>query len=195
MTHADPAFLAPAAAFFRKGVESFNLSRSGPGEGRPQLDGLPPLASAIFPYDNGNVGNRKNPGAAQMALAHEDFLGSRATFSKQSYAESGRPWWSWHQVSHARMRENDFATGRSQQRTIISPGKFPQSIYTDCTHLHFQTDCKRQRSAKASSHASISSIACAWGRATFPALGRVLSRQVGRALGLGLLPNQNVPSS
>ena len=42
--------------------------------------------------------------AGFKVITEEKILGNRATFSKRTYFEDGRPWWGWHQVSLDRLQ-------------------------------------------------------------------------------------------
>jgi hypothetical protein len=167
MTHADPAFLAPAAAFFRKGVESSTYREVVQGKAVRNWRATP-VASAIFPYDNGQLLEiAKFPGLHKWLWPMRTFLGSRATFSKQSYAESGRPWWSWHQVSHARMRENDFATWAFTATHNHFARQVPGRVFTQTAPIFTFKPTVSVKERQGIVACLNSSIACAWGRATF----------------------------
>ncbi|WP_214403726.1 BREX-2 system adenine-specific DNA-methyltransferase PglX [Pseudonocardia lacus] len=100
MTNADDVMLAPTSAWTRR-VGSDHLVRKlllGDELRNWRADGS---TSAFFPYDAGMM-------LASLAghdrLLHwmwpcRTTMGNRATFSKLTYIQEGRPWYEWHQVA------------------------------------------------------------------------------------------------
>lgn len=91
---ADEIMLADEASFRRRGVEPDCMQPLVSGdeirdwEARPQLH-------ALFPYDaDGLQPILDTPGAHRWLWPCKVYLGSRVTFSKRTYVEEGRAWWS-----------------------------------------------------------------------------------------------------
>lgn len=60
---------------------------------------------AYFPYDAEELrGVDLEPRLLRFLWPYRTTMGARATFSKRTYKEEGRPWWEWHQVSLARLK-------------------------------------------------------------------------------------------
>ena len=99
MTNADEVMLAPAAAFARRGVD-LAFTR-GMVLGDLVRDwAVTPTESALFPYDDQKViPVEQAPGLAAWMWPCRTVLGNRATFSKLTYFQEGRPWWEWHQIA------------------------------------------------------------------------------------------------
>lgn len=58
-----------------------------------------------FPYrQEALVEITSEPAALRRLWPYRTVMWARATFSKQSYREEGRPWWEWHQVALPRLR-------------------------------------------------------------------------------------------
>lgn len=63
------------------------------------------LPAAFFPYDQRHLLDiEEMPGALRWFWPVRTILGNRATFSKKTYFEEGRPWWEWHQVALDRLK-------------------------------------------------------------------------------------------
>jgi len=95
---ADEVMLAPQAAFARSSVE--------PEFARAMVLGdlvrdwsVTPTESALFPYDQSLITLEQAPGLAKWLWPCRTVLGNRATFSKRTYFQEGRPWWEWHQIA------------------------------------------------------------------------------------------------
>lgn len=99
MTNADEVMLAPASAFSRRGVES-SFTRAMVLGDLVRDWAVTPTESALFPYDDQKVVPLiKAPGLAAWMWPCRTVLGNRATFSKLTYFQEGRPWWEWHQIA------------------------------------------------------------------------------------------------
>ena len=99
MTNADEVMLAPASAFSRRGVES-SFTRSMVLGDLVRDWTVTPTDSALFPYDDQKVVPlNKAVGLAAWMWPCRTVLGNRATFSKLTYFQEGRPWWEWHQIA------------------------------------------------------------------------------------------------
>ena len=128
-TNADGAFLAPAGALERRGVEQSWSRRFVAGEDVRDFlisDG----ECALFPYDpeSGRLRDiERYPGALRWMWPVRARTWSRATFSKITYREEGRTWWEWHQV----------ALGRTRAALTIA---YPNVA----THNHFVLDRERR---------------------------------------------------
>ena len=98
MTNADEVMLAPSNAFSRRGVEP-DLHREFV-VGDKVRDWTLDLAdtSVFFPYENGELVSIRGTNAEKWLWPCRLTIGSRATFSKKTYFEEGRPWWEWHQI-------------------------------------------------------------------------------------------------
>jgi hypothetical protein len=103
MTNADEVMLAPLPAFRRRGVESQCYRRIVTGDDVREWsveEGL----GCVFPYADGRLLQLASvPGLQQWLWPTRTTLGCRATFSKQTYFEEGRPWWEWHQLTLHRL--------------------------------------------------------------------------------------------
>ncbi len=99
MTNIDDAFLAPASAHERFGVERALV--------RPLVTG--PLVrdyqielgdSVFFAYEKGGLVDILDfPGALRRFWPTRSEAWSRQTFNKVSYRAEGRSWWEWHQIT------------------------------------------------------------------------------------------------
>lgn len=99
MTNADDVILAPASAFSRRGVES-SFTRAMVLGDLIRDWAVEPTEAALFPYDEQKVISlERAPGLAAWMWPCRTVLGNRATFSKQTYFQEGRPWWGWHQIA------------------------------------------------------------------------------------------------
>jgi len=99
MTNADEVILAPATAFSRRGVES-PFTRAMVLGDLVRDWAVTPTESALFPYDDQKVVSlERAPGLAAWMWPCRTVLGNRATFSKLTYFQEGRPWWEWHQIA------------------------------------------------------------------------------------------------
>ena len=63
----------------------------------------PTTSTCLYDYDSSGVWRATVPSA--VLWSYRTTLGSRATFSKQTYFESGRPWYDWHQVAFDRVNK------------------------------------------------------------------------------------------
>ncbi|KLR57105.1 BREX-2 system adenine-specific DNA-methyltransferase PglX [Diaphorobacter sp. J5-51] len=103
MTNADEAMFAPEAAFRRQGVEPKFIRSLVVGDGIRDWS-IAPSEAALFPYDGEQVVQLEQaPGLARWLWACRTVLGNRATFSKKTYFDEGRPWWEWHQIALRRL--------------------------------------------------------------------------------------------
>ncbi len=104
MTNADDVMLASYEAFIRQDVSPSLLRRMTLGEEIRDWD----LARGLFvlwPYDDEKLKEIQcDQGLLMWLWPVRTVLGNRATFSKRTYFEEGRPWWEWHQVAHERLR-------------------------------------------------------------------------------------------
>lgn len=99
ITAADEVMLSDAASFERRRVEMENT--------RPLVLGdevrdwaAPSKIHVLFPYDAEQlIQIEPLPGMHRWLWPCRTVLGSRATFSKRTYFEEGRPWWEWHQIA------------------------------------------------------------------------------------------------
>ncbi|MDQ1306228.1 MAG: hypothetical protein QG671_2060, partial [Actinomycetota bacterium] len=104
MTNADEAFLAPRAAFGRRGVESALHRRLVVGESIRDF-GFGPGDDSLFPYQDGQLLPIADfPGIYMWLWPAKSTTWSRVTFNKTSYRAEGRTWWEWHQVALDRLR-------------------------------------------------------------------------------------------
>ncbi len=102
-TNADGAFLAPAAALARRAVEPDLYRDFLTGEDVRDYVARPGKA-ALFPYRDGKLVDISSaPGLFRWLWPLRASTWARATFSKRTYKDEGRPWWEWHQVALDRM--------------------------------------------------------------------------------------------
>jgi len=104
MTNADEVMFAPKDAFFRQCVEVSTFRRLVLGD---QLrdwqfeDG----DYSLFPYrEEELIDIEELPGLMRWLWPSKTVLGNRATFSRLTYFQEGRPWWEWHQTTLQRLR-------------------------------------------------------------------------------------------
>ncbi|WP_431949667.1 BREX-2 system adenine-specific DNA-methyltransferase PglX [Nocardia lijiangensis] len=148
-TNADSAFIADSRTMQRSGVEQKIHRQILVGEVIRDFR-IDESKHAIFPYTgNGLVSIDHYPGAYRHLWPVRTALWARRTFSKESYKEEGRAWWSWHQVALNRLNlrfalsfsevatHNNFALDRSGRlvnqtaRIIKLDPKFPENLTED----------------------------------------------------------------
>jgi hypothetical protein len=104
MTNADEVMLAPLSAFARRAVESLVVRRLALGDEVRDWS-IKDGDGSLFPYRGQILMPIADlPGMERWLWPCRTVLGSRATFSRQTYFEEGRPWWEWHQVALRRLR-------------------------------------------------------------------------------------------
>src|SRR5262249_31778164 len=64
------------------------------------------METAIFPYAEAKAVLDPDSHVARWMWPYKTALGNRATFSKLTYFEEGRPWFGWHQVAHGRLSDS-----------------------------------------------------------------------------------------
>lgn len=105
MTNADDIMLASKEAFLRKRVEEKYIRQLVTGECVRDW-GIVNQGYVAFPYEAGELVREKNaPGLFKWFWRVRTSMGSRATFSKRTYFQEGRPWWEWHQIALDRLVE------------------------------------------------------------------------------------------
>jgi hypothetical protein len=122
-TSADDAFVVPSAVPSRQSLEA---QLFGPVvEGDMVRDWKLTATDVVFaPYgDAGLVPSAQIPGTMRWLFPIRTTLGARITFGRTTYAEEGRPWWGWHQVTIDRLR----------YRYVLAFGEI-------ATHNHFVLD-------------------------------------------------------
>ncbi|MFI9487357.1 BREX-2 system adenine-specific DNA-methyltransferase PglX [Promicromonospora sp. NPDC052451] len=98
-TNSDGVFLAPGPTLARRGVEPEMVKAFVTGDNVRDFR-IDARDSAIFPYGSEGLERiAKHQGMFAWMWPMRTQLWARATFSKMSYREEGRPWWEWHQVS------------------------------------------------------------------------------------------------
>ncbi len=101
---ADELMLAARQDFRRAGIETSWIRPLAVGDEVRDWINSPTLC-AFFPYDQGKLLSIADaPEVLSWAWSTRTTLGNRATFSKKTYFEEGRPWWEWHQVSLDRLQ-------------------------------------------------------------------------------------------
>lgn len=103
-TSADDAFVVPIGVLKRLSLEKCTFS--GLVEGDLVRDWSLSVADAVFaPYsDEGLLPPSDLPKAMQWLWPLRTNLGARVTFGRTTYAQEGRPWWGWHQITVDRLR-------------------------------------------------------------------------------------------
>lgn len=104
MTNADEVFISDEHSFLRRGVESEFIQRLHVGDELRDWS-IQSGSYAIFPYrDSAELASiTEYNGVLQWMWPTRTTLGSRATFSKQTYFSEGLAWWKWHQVALSRL--------------------------------------------------------------------------------------------
>jgi hypothetical protein len=122
-TSADDAFVVPAAVPTRQVLETEAFGSLV--EGDLVRDWSLTTKDVVFaPYgDSGLIPAAAIPSAIRWLWPMRTALGARVTFSRTTYAEEGRPWWGWHQVTIDRLR----------YRYVLAYGEI-------ATHNHFVLD-------------------------------------------------------
>jgi hypothetical protein len=103
-TNADDAFFASEEEFARRKVEPSLIRHVAIGELVRDFV-IDDMGSAIFPYVAEKPSLDSNSNAFKWLWPSRTVLGNRATFSRLTYFAEGRPWFEWHQVAHARLRD------------------------------------------------------------------------------------------
>jgi hypothetical protein len=104
MTHADDAFMLPKEKMKRSRTEGELIRRTASGESIRDFN-VNSEETCIFPYNGANLSILSNyPSAYQLLWSFKTSLENRATFGGGTYISEGRPWWSWHQVAHSRLK-------------------------------------------------------------------------------------------
>lgn len=100
-TNSDGTFIAPYAYWSRHSISSATYVT---GDNiRDYIRSAD--EAAFFPYDSSGhlMELQALLGAKRHLWCYRTVLGARATFDGGTYAGTGRPWWSWHQVSKQRL--------------------------------------------------------------------------------------------
>ncbi|MEY9214309.1 BREX-2 system adenine-specific DNA-methyltransferase PglX [Thermobifida halotolerans] len=99
MTNADDVMLAPKESWLRKTGKSDWAKRIVLGDEIRDWSLANGLES-FFPYDqNGKLLPLEKVNFIKWMWPTRTLIGNRATFSKKTYFEEGRPWYQWHQVT------------------------------------------------------------------------------------------------
>jgi hypothetical protein len=101
-TNADEVFFAPRSMFDRAHVENESLRPVAIGE-LVRDYAIGDMGFGIFPYVNERPSLALKSRTAKWMWPYRTLLGNRATFSKMTYFQEGRPWFEWHQVAHSRL--------------------------------------------------------------------------------------------
>ena len=126
-TNADDAMVGAARDFLRARCEPILIKQLVAGESVRDFR-FTKLAAAYVPYIDGElVDISKFPGWYHRLWPLRTSLWNRATFSKKTYREEGRPWWEWHLIRLKRLSDplslafanvathNHFAFSRAQR--------------------------------------------------------------------------------
>lgn len=108
-TNADEAFFAGAQPLARRDVERELVRPVAIGELVRDF-AIGEMGAAIFPYREEKPWLPDNSHAYRWLWQNRTTMGNRATFAKLTYFKEGRPWFEWHQVAHARLRNPNFIT-------------------------------------------------------------------------------------
>lgn len=103
-TSADDAFIVPSDVPPRMSLEADSFSDIV--EGDLVRDWNVTTADSVFaPYNDGGLLSLSDvPQATQWLWPLRTTLGARVTFGRTTYAQEGRPWWGWHQITLDRLR-------------------------------------------------------------------------------------------
>jgi hypothetical protein len=104
MTNADDVMLAQIKELQRQKIESYAIRRMVLGdEIRDWM--FDNGDHVIFPYTLDKLIDIKELSAVEKFLwCSRTVLGNRATFSRLTYFQEGRPWWEWHQIALYRLK-------------------------------------------------------------------------------------------
>jgi hypothetical protein len=104
MTSADEVFHSPVGVGGRFRIEQNLFAKVTDGDiVRDWVAGEG--HECIFPYSDGAlVPIAEHPGLHRRMWPFRTTLGNRATFDRSSYFQSGRAWWSWHQLSNRKLK-------------------------------------------------------------------------------------------
>ncbi len=98
MTNADDVMFAPQQTFVRAGIEGVFYRNMVTGDLVRDWT-LARGQSVLFPYSSeGLININELEELGRYLWPFRTTLGNRATFSKMTYFEEGRPWWEWHQI-------------------------------------------------------------------------------------------------
>ncbi|RZS57943.1 BREX-2 system adenine-specific DNA-methyltransferase PglX [Sphaerotilus mobilis] len=106
-TSADEAFVVPASIPRRLDLEKNAFGSLV--EGDKVRDWTLTASETVFtPYgEEGLLPQKELPRALQWLWPVRTSLGARITFGRTTYAQEGRPWWGWHQVTVDRLYYNN----------------------------------------------------------------------------------------
>ncbi|MBJ6981999.1 BREX-2 system adenine-specific DNA-methyltransferase PglX [Luteimonas sp. MC1572] len=102
---ADELMLAGRRDFERSGIDPSLVRPLAVGDEVRDWKNSPTVW-AFFPYSDRELVplSSGSPEALFWCWPSRTTLGNRATFSKKTYFQEGRPWWEWHQVSLERLQ-------------------------------------------------------------------------------------------
>jgi hypothetical protein len=102
-TNADEVFTLPTATIGRYGFEAEFWRPFVTGDQVRDWIARTDTAT-FFPYAGGALVEIDNLRYSKRLFdRYRVVLENRATFTKQTYRQEGRPWWEWHQVAHQRL--------------------------------------------------------------------------------------------
>lgn len=166
-TNADPVMIAESARQFdRRGVGSEVYKPLVTGELVRDWK-VNPGAAVLFPYDTGLLEPNAVNGLLPWMWPYRTVMGNRATFSKKTYFEEGRPWWEWHQVALDRLSK-DYAIVFTN---VATHGHFVLAPGTVITNSHAPSVLLRE-GRTVDDHLGLlgllnSSVACFWMKQVF----------------------------
>lgn len=104
MTNVDDVVLAPYPPFRRRMVEPNTIRRIVLGDEVRDWH-VAPGEYSVFPYSQSDlIPLELVPRLNLWLWPFRTIMGNRATFSKRTYFDEGRPWWEWHQITLHRLR-------------------------------------------------------------------------------------------
>jgi hypothetical protein len=99
----DDAFIRPAGAWKRYSPRTQFVRGFVEGDLVRDWD-ADPTSEAMFPYHATGLTDLDDLGCLPSIWPLRTLLAARRTFSRETYVEAGRAWWSWHQTSLERFR-------------------------------------------------------------------------------------------
>ncbi len=179
-TSADEAFVVPSAVPIRQSLETGMFGSLVEGDGLRDWTLL--AEDSIFaPYtDAGLVPAEEISGAIRWYWPYRTTLGARVTFGRSTYAEEGRPWWGWHQVTVDRLRYRyvvAFAFVATHNHFVLDRGG---KVFKQSAPIIRLADCRTEDDHLGLLGLLNSSVACFWMKQIFHNKGSTVDQHGAR---------------